>query len=115
VLTALFHAAYAIGRLEGGCDTLVAEVNPRHVGHYRRQYGAQVVVGPRHHPQVGAPAVLLRMSMARLDVLARRAERQGLVPPAERYATATFDPPGGDVLIAAAAATPARSAPESHS
>lgn len=115
VLTALFHAAYAIGRLEGGCDMLVAEVNPRHVGHYRRQYGAQVVAGPRHHPQVGAPSVLLQMSMARLDVLAKRAERQGRVPPAGRYTTVTFGPLGGDVLSGAAAAAPARSAPEWHS
>lgn len=73
VLTALFHAAYTLAHREGGFDTLLVEVHPRHVRYYQRMFGAGVLAAQRHHPGVNAPAVLLSLSLGNLAALAEAA------------------------------------------
>lgn len=59
VLAALFHVGYIVAHRIRRYDTLLLEVNPRHARFYERMLGCRVVGGPRTHPGVGAPAVLL--------------------------------------------------------
>ena len=64
VLGALFHAAYAVcGPLRGVTDVLI-EVNPRHVGFYRRMLNFVQIGEQRICPRVDAPAVLLHVEVA---------------------------------------------------
>lgn len=61
VLAGLFHTAYLYARKLRNFDSVVIEVNPRHVGYYRRALGF-VIIGPeRVNQQVNAPAVLMGM------------------------------------------------------
>ncbi len=64
VLAGLFHTAYLFAQRVRGFDFVVIEVNPRHVGFYRRSLGFQVIGDERHNPRVEAPAVLLGISFA---------------------------------------------------
>lgn len=59
VLAALFHVAYIVAHRMRGFDTLVIEVNPRHVRYYERMLGCQVIGPERMNRAVKAPAVLL--------------------------------------------------------
>ena len=59
VLAALFHVAYILAHRLHGYDTLVMEVNPRHVRYYERMLGARVLGEERLNRGVNAPAVLL--------------------------------------------------------
>lgn len=59
VLAALFHVAYIVAHRLRGYDTLLMEVNPRHVRYYERMLGARVLCEQRLHRKVNAPAVLL--------------------------------------------------------
>jgi hypothetical protein len=59
VLAALFHVAYIVGHRMRGFETLVMEVNPRHVKYYERMLGAKVAGESRLNRTVNAPAVLL--------------------------------------------------------
>lgn len=61
VLAALFHVAYIVAHRLRGRDTLVMEVNPRHVRYYQRMLGAKVAGGERTNRSVNAPAVLLSL------------------------------------------------------
>ena len=47
VLAALFHVAYIVAHRIRGYDTLVMEVNPRHVRYYERMLGARAIGEPR--------------------------------------------------------------------
>ena len=64
VLAALFHVAYLAADRLTDVDTLLMEVNPRHVRYYCRMLGATVVGDERANEQVNAPAVLLSMAFA---------------------------------------------------
>lgn len=64
VLAALFHVAYIVAYRMRGFDTLVMEVNPRHVRYYERMLGAQVIGSERLNRSVNAPAVLLSLDFA---------------------------------------------------
>lgn len=64
VLASLFHVAYIVAHRLRGCDTLVMEVNPRHVAYYRRMLGCKVVAEARTNQRVNAPAVLLSLDFA---------------------------------------------------
>ncbi len=82
VLAGLFHTVYLFAGTIRDFDFVVIEVNPRHVGFYRRSLGFQVIGGERHNPRVEAPAVLLGMSFADIAYhlhrhvgMARRAAR----------------------------------------
>ncbi|HET9642711.1 MAG TPA: long-chain N-acyl amino acid synthase [Burkholderiaceae bacterium] len=61
VLASLFHVAYLLAHRIRRYDTLLIEVNPRHVAYYRRMLGCTVLSGPRMNPRVNAPAVLLHL------------------------------------------------------
>ena len=64
VLAGLFHVGYIVAHRLRACDTLLLEVNPRHVRFYERMLGCQVVGCERVHPGVQAPAVLLSAPFA---------------------------------------------------
>ena len=59
VLAALFHVAYIVAHRIRGYDTLLIEVNPRHVRYYERMLGFRALAGERMNESVDAPAVLL--------------------------------------------------------
>lgn len=59
VLAALFHVAYIVAHRVRGFDTLVIEVNPRHVKYYERMLGLTALGAERLNRAVRAPAVLL--------------------------------------------------------
>lgn len=64
VLASLFHVAFLYARGLRGCDTLLIEVNPRHVKFYERMLGFAIVAPERLNPRVNAPAVLMRLDFA---------------------------------------------------
>ena len=66
VLAALFHVAFLAAWHFEHVDTLLLEVNPRHVRYYRRMLGARVLAVARLNRRVSAPAVLL--AIATVDV-----------------------------------------------
>lgn len=59
VLAALFHVAYIVAHRIRGYDTLLIEVNPRHVRYYERMLGFSKLSAERMNRSVDAPAVLL--------------------------------------------------------
>lgn len=64
VLASLFNVAYLYAHRMMGFDTLLIEVNPRHVLYYERMLGFKVMAPQRHSPRVGAPAVLLGINFS---------------------------------------------------
>jgi len=64
VLAGLFHTVYLFAWRVRNFDYVVIEVNPRHVGFYRRSLGFDVIGAERDNPRVGAPAVLMGISFA---------------------------------------------------
>lgn len=64
LLASLFNVAYLYAHRVMGFDTLLIEVNPRHVLYYERMLGFKVMAPQRHSPRVGAPAVLLGINLA---------------------------------------------------
>lgn len=64
VQLSLFHSAYVVAYRLRSAKTLLVEVNPRHVGFYRRMLGFKVVGTERMNPRVGAPAVLMMLDLA---------------------------------------------------
>lgn len=74
ILGPLFHLGMHFARSLHGCDAMVIEVNPRHVGFYRRVFGFAVLGEERTCDRVAAPAVLLCLPLNRAS---RRAEEEG--------------------------------------
>lgn len=64
VLAQIFHLGYLHAHRRAGCDRLVIEVNPRHIGFYRRCLGLVPCTAARHNPRVDAPAVLMSIDLA---------------------------------------------------
>lgn len=64
VLASLFNVAYIYAHRVMGFDTLMIEVNPRHVLYYERMLGFKVMAPQRHSPRVGAPAVLMGINFS---------------------------------------------------
>lgn len=64
VLAALFHVAFLAARNMQQVDTLLLEVNPRHVRYYQRMLGARALAAERLNRRVNAPAVLLAIATA---------------------------------------------------
>jgi hypothetical protein len=83
VLAALFHVAYIVAHRLRGYDTLVIEVNPRHVRYYERMLGCRVIGSERLNRNVKAPAVLLAADFShireQIDEYGGRPERSGMV------------------------------------
>jgi len=63
VLASLFHVAFIHAHCVRGCDTLLIEVNPRHVRYYEIKLGFRVVGPQRHNRRVDAPAVLMGLGL----------------------------------------------------
>lgn len=66
VLAALFHVAYIVAHRIRGFDTLLIEVNPRHVRYYERMLGCRVLGTERLNRAVRAPAVLLSVEFSHI-------------------------------------------------
>jgi len=66
ILAALFHMAYIHAHHIRQFDVVVVEVNPRHVGYYRRMLGFKVCSEPRTNLRVNAPAVLLSVAFSHI-------------------------------------------------
>lgn len=66
VLAGLFHTVYLFAWRVRNFDYVVIEVNPRHVGFYRRSLGFDVIGSERHNPRVEAPAVLMGISFVEI-------------------------------------------------
>jgi hypothetical protein len=65
VLASLFNAAHGV-MVANRLDDVFVEVNPRHVGFYRRSLCFKVAGPETTCPRVGAPSVLMRMKVADL-------------------------------------------------
>ncbi len=63
VLASLLHMAYLHAHRIRGCDDVLIEVNPRHVGYYRRMLDFRVVGEEKLCPRVNAPAVLMALDL----------------------------------------------------
>jgi hypothetical protein len=63
VLASLFHAAYIHAHPIWGMHRLLIEVNPRHVGYYRRMLGFRAMSDVRINARVDAPAVLMTLDL----------------------------------------------------
>ncbi len=70
-LDALFATAYTVACNDFGADTLLIEVNPRHVRYYMRRFAGQLLAQPRPHPGIGAPSALLQFDLWAPDAPAR--------------------------------------------
>jgi hypothetical protein len=66
-ISGLFDLSYVLGRKMLGVTDVVVEVNPRHVGFYRRAFGFEPIADVRTCERVNAPAVLLRLDVSRLE------------------------------------------------
>ncbi|MDO9316009.1 MAG: long-chain N-acyl amino acid synthase [Burkholderiaceae bacterium] len=64
VLASLFHSAYIYAHRVMDFDSLLIEVNPRHVSYYQRMLGFEVIGPQRFNTRVNAPAVLLCLDFA---------------------------------------------------
>jgi hypothetical protein len=64
VLASLFHTAYIYAHRLKGFQSLLIEVNPRHVRYYERMLGFEVKSAERLNTRVNAPAVLLALDFA---------------------------------------------------
>jgi N-acyl amino acid synthase FeeM len=67
VLAHLFRAAYLVGRVLHDATDVLIEVNPRHASFYRRIFGFVGLGDEWICTRVNAPAVLLRLDIAKLD------------------------------------------------
>lgn len=67
VLSSLFHVAFIVAHRIKRCDTVLLEVNPRHVSYYKRMLGCDVLGSERLNLRVNAPAVLLGIDFAYID------------------------------------------------
>lgn len=93
VLAGLFHTVFLFARTLRGFDFVVIEVNPRHVGYYRRVLGFDVIGTERHNGRVDAPAVLMGVSFRTIgERLARNAGKEVPAATARNLYTYGFSP-----------------------
>jgi hypothetical protein len=74
VLAGLFHTTYLYAAAVHGYNFAVIEVNPRHVGFYRRALAFEPIGPERMNKRVNAPAVLL---CAAFDTIAEGLKKYG--------------------------------------
>ena len=77
VLAALFHTVFLFAQKLREFDYAVIEVNPRHVGYYRRALGFDVIGPNRHNTRVDAPAVLMGVSFAAISAMLHHRQGRG--------------------------------------
>lgn len=81
LLASLFHIAYIYARVLNHTDDVFIEVNPRHVGFYKRMLGFEQAGEEKLCLRVNAPAILLRLDFALADEqIARLGGKAGRVP-----------------------------------
>ena len=66
-ISGLFDLSYVLARKMLGVTDVVVEVNPRHVGFYRRAFGFESISEVRTCERVNAPAILLRLNVDELE------------------------------------------------
>jgi N-acyl amino acid synthase FeeM len=99
VLAGLFHTAYLYAARVSGFSHAVIEVNPRHVGYYRRALKFQTIGPERMNRRVMAPAVLLCVPFATIaDGVARFAGRPD-VPGAKSSLFVYGFPPNDEIGV----------------
>lgn len=99
-LASLFHVAYLVASRLGKADTVLLEVNPRHVAYYRRILGARIVGGERFHPRVKAPAVLLAISFHDVRARIERVTGNPLAAQAISFFSMAFTAAEEDAIVA---------------
>lgn len=67
LIACLFHMTYLKAARGYGAETVVVEVNPRHVGYYKRMLGFEVCGEVRMNHRVNAPAVLMSLDFAHVQ------------------------------------------------
>lgn len=72
VMATVFHLCFIIARQIHRMTDIFVEVHPRHSGFYRRMMGYRVVGPERICPRVGAPAVLMQLSLEHAEQEIRR-------------------------------------------
>lgn len=72
VMGTVFHLAFMVARLVHGMTDLFVEVHPRHAGFYRRMLDCRIAGPERVCPRVGAPAVLLQLSLDHAETQIKR-------------------------------------------
>lgn len=81
ILASLFHIAYIYARVLNHTDYVFIEVNPRHVGFYKRMLSFEQAGEEKLCLRVNAPAVLLMLDFARADEqITRLGGKAGRVP-----------------------------------
>jgi hypothetical protein len=86
VLAGLFHTAYLYAKQLQGFDSVVIEVNPRHVRYYRNALGFVTMGSERANPRVNAPAVLMGMPFEEIAGRLHRHAETEKRPPKSLYA-----------------------------
>lgn len=84
VLASLFHVAYMYAYRVMGFDSLLIEVNPRHVRYYERILGFEAIGSERMNRRVNAPAVLMCLHFAHTEEQIRRFGGQPQLSSTER-------------------------------
>lgn len=64
VLASLFHMSFIHAERMGDCDTILVEVNPRHVRYYTQMLGFDTKSQARINSRVKAPSVLLSLQLS---------------------------------------------------
>lgn len=100
ILANMFNIAFVLAKHLHRASDLVMEVNPRHVGYYRRMLGCRIAGAETICPRVGAPAVLLHLS---LDHVQEEIERHhaGTLKEIRSLYRLSFPPPEQPKLLAA--------------
>ncbi|MFN3984441.1 MAG: N-acyl amino acid synthase FeeM domain-containing protein [Rhodocyclaceae bacterium] len=72
LMSAIFSLGFLVGRLMHDMTDAVIEVHPRHAAYYGRRFGYRIA-GPEHIcPRVGAPAVLMHVSLLEAEAQIRQ-------------------------------------------
>lgn len=72
VLASLFHVAFIYAHRLRGFDSLLIEVNPRHVRYYDQMLGFKVIGSERMNQRVDAPAVLMCLDFSHAHAQIKR-------------------------------------------
>lgn len=98
VFAALIHISYIYAHNIHRYSDYIIEVNPRHVGFYKKMLGFHDFGGERACTRVGAPAVLLRLDLSYMERQIRRygglMEQHGGERSFYPYFFSTWDEPG---------------------
>lgn len=100
ILANMFNVAFVVARHMHRASDLVMEVNPRHVGYYRRMLGCRVAGTETICPRVGAPAVLLHLSLEHVQNQIEQ-HHAGTVKRIRSLYRLSFPPPEQPQLLAA--------------